>query len=59
MYLLIVFLEPTKETIIFSGIFENIHQIIKFSNKQIRYTDIQNSKKKFSTYKDLFQVIKL
>ena len=58
MYLFIVYKDIEQNNIIFVGLFDRITDIIQFSNKLIRYSDIDKQKKTFKTYKDLFKVIK-
>ena len=58
MYLFIVYKDIEQKNIIFVGLFDRITDIIQFSNKLIRYSDIDKQNKTFKTYKDLFKVIK-
>ena len=58
MYLFIVYKDIEQNNIIFVGLFDRITDIIQFSNKLIRYSDIDKQHKTFKTYKDLFKVIK-
>ena len=59
MYLFIVYKDVEQSNIIFVGLFDRITDIIQFSNKLMRYSDIDKKKKLFKTYKDLFKVIKV
>ena len=59
MYIFIVYKDVEQTNIIFVGLFDRITDIIQFSNKLMRYSDIDKKNKLFKTYKDLFKVIKV
>ena len=59
MYIFIVYKDVEQSNIIFVGLFDRITDIIQFSNKLMRYSDIDKKNKLFKTYKDLFKVIKV
>ena len=59
MYIFIVCKDVEQSNIIFVGLFDRITDIIQFSNKLMRYSDIDKKNKLFKTYKDLFKGIKV
>ena len=62
-YLLIIYLDFERTTAIYVGNFKKLKNIISYTNGLISYHDIinmsSNEKSKYTTYKNLFQVIKI
>lgn len=58
MYWLLVFKDIKQENLIFIGRFKTLSNINRFTDGLIRYSDIDNIDKKYTTYKNFFRVIK-
>ena len=58
MYWLLVFRDIKQDNLIFLGRFKTLSRINKFTDGLIRYSDIDNNNKKYTTYKNFFRIIK-
>lgn len=58
MYWLLVFRDIKQENLIFIGRYKNLSNINRFTDGLIRYSDVEEKDKKYTTYKNFFKIIK-
>lgn len=58
MYWLLVFRDIKQENLIFIGRYKNLSSINRFTDGLVRYSDIDKTDKKYTTYKNFFRIIK-